>query len=315
MPVRLAIILPCYNEEAVLPASLETLLALLDSLVAESAVADTSYIMCVDDGSHDGTWQVIERAHQRDRRVKGVSLAHNRGHQIALLAGIDAVAEHCDAAVTMDADLQDDPEAIRKMLKCHAEGAEVVYGVRSSRDVNSWFKRTSARAFYKFQRALGIDIVYDHADFRMMSARALKMLREYGESNLYLRGIVPQLGLPADTVHSPLRTRLAGQTKYPLHKMLSLAIDGITSFTTKPMRWIFLLGIVLLAADVAVGLWVFISYFKNEVMWGWSSLMLSVWFLGSLMLMALGIIGEYIGKIYMEVKHRPRYALRTALLD
>lgn len=314
-PPRLAIVVPCYKEEAALPASLEVLTALLDSLAAEGAAAADSFIMCVDDGSPDGTWAIIERAHMADRRVKGISLAHNRGHQNALLAGIEAVADICDAAVTIDADLQDDPQAIRQMLRCYADGAEIVYGVRSSRSSDSWFKRNSAQAFYKFQTALGIKAVYNHADYRLMSARAMHLLLQYGESNMYLRGIVPQLGLRTATVEYPRAARTAGETKYPLSKMLSLSIDGITSFTAKPMRWIFLLGLFFLIADVAVALWVVIAYLRHDVIWGWSSLMLSMWFLGSLILMALGIVGEYIGKIYMEVKHRPRYALRDKLID
>lgn len=312
---RLAIVVPCYKEEEALPASLKTLLSLLDDLGRDGLASADSYIMCVDDGSPDATWSVIEREHMADRRVKGISLAHNRGHQNALLAGIDAVADHCDAAVTIDADLQDDPQAIRKMLQHFADGAEIVYGVRSSRETDSWFKRTTAQGFYKFQEALGLETVYNHADYRLMSARALHLLQQYGESNMFLRGIVPQIGLKTAVVTYPRTARTAGETKYPLSKMIALSIDGVTSFTAKPMRWIFMVGLILLVIDVAVALWVFISYFMHETISGWSSLMLSIWFLGSLMLMGLGIVGEYIGKIYTEVKHRPRYALRDKLFD
>lgn len=315
MPTRLAIVIPCYKEEAALPASLATLLALLDKLGEEGAVTPDSYILCVDDGSPDGTWAAIERAHAADRRVKGILLAHNRGQQNALLAGLDTVAGHCDAAVTIDADLQDDPNAIRGMLEHLRHGAEIVYGVRSSRETDTWFKRSSAQAFYKLQKAMGVEIVYNHSDYRLMSDRALRLLQEYGESNIYLRGIVPQIGLQTATVEYPRTDRTAGETKYPLRKMLALSVDGITSFTAKPMRWIFLTGLFFLLIDIAVALWVLIAYFRHDVIWGWSSLMLSVWFLGSLMLMGIGIVGEYIGKIYTEVKHRPRYALRDKLFD
>jgi len=311
----LAIVVPCYKETEALPASLRTLLGLLDEFAAEGIASSGSYIMCVDDGSPDATWSVIEEWHTRDRRVKGIRLAHNRGHQNALLAGVDAVAERCDAAVTIDADLQDDPKAMRTMLGHLADGAEIVYGVRSSRESDSWFKRTTAQGFYKFQRMLGLETVYNHADYRLMSARALRYLRQYGESNIFLRGIVPQIGLKTAVVEYPRTARLAGETHYPLSKMIALSIDGVTSFTAKPMRWIFSIGLLLLILDIAVALWVLIAHFNHDTITGWSSLMLSVWFLGSLILMGMGIVGEYIGKIYTEVKHRPRYALRDELLD
>lgn len=309
----LAIIIPCYNEEAVLAASLKELLCLLDALVAENAIKPDSYILCVDDGSTDSTLRIIREANAADSRVRAISLAHNVGHQHALLAGVDAVVGHCDAAVTIDADLQDDPAAIRSMLRHMADGAEVVYGVRSSRDVDSTFKRLSAKTFYKLQQAMGIESVYNHADFRLMSERALRCLQQYREANVYLRGIVPQIGLQSASVSYPRAARAAGETKYTLSKMLALSIDGITSFSAKPMRWIFMLGLLLLVADILVALWVLIAYLRHDVIWGWSSLMLSVWFLGSLILISLGIVGEYIGKIYTEVKHRPHYFIRETI--
>lgn len=312
----LAIVIPCYNEEQALPITAEKLLRLLDRMAAEGLTAPDSYILCCNDGSRDRTWKVIEELHLRDKRVKGINLAHNRGHQNALLAGLMTVRGHCDAAVSIDADLQDDPEAIVKMVKEFHKGKEIVYGVRSSRDSDTWFKRTSAHAFYSFQKNMGLETVYDHADYRLMSDRALKLLSEYGESNLFLRGIVPQIGLDTAIVTYPRAERVAGESKYPLKKMLSFSIDGITSFSARPMRWIFMTGLVLLAVALLVTIYVFISYFYSDhIEAGWASLMLSVWILGSMILIAIGIVGEYIGKIFNEVKHRPRYAIRDTLWD
>lgn len=309
----IAIVIPCYNESAVLPITLPRLLAVLDRLAAEDLASDRSYILCSNDGSRDDTWAVIGRWHEQDPRVKGISLAHNRGHQYALLAGLESVIGRCDAAISIDADLQDDPDASIEMVRLFNEGKEIVFGVRASRDSDTCFKRTTARAFYKFQKAMGLDTVYDHADYRLMSNRALKMLAEYGESNLFLRGIIPQLGLKTAIVRYDRAPRAAGESKYPLSKMLSFSVDGITSFSARPMRLIFLTGLTLLLADIIVALYVFISYFAHPVLSGWASLMLSIWFLGSLILMGIGIVGEYVGKIYIEVKKRPRYFISDKL--
>lgn len=314
-PPVLAIVVPCYNEQAALPYSVPSLLSVLDTMTAAGLVSAESYLMCCDDGSRDDTWQMICGMHDDDRRVKGLSLAHNRGHQFALLAGLDTVRDRCDAAVSIDADLQDDPDAIVDMVKAYLSGAEIVYGVRSNRDSDTWFKRTSAHAFYRLQKNLGLDTVYDHADYRLMSNRAIRLLSEYGERNLFLRGIIPQLGLKTAIVEYVRNPRVAGESKYPLTRMLSFSIDGITSFSGRPLRMIFAIGLALLVLDVAMGVYVFISYFGHDVIPGWTSLMLSVWFLGSLLLMALGVVGEYIGKIFTEVKQRPRYALRDVLFD
>lgn len=312
----IAIVVPCYNEEKALPLSLPELLGILDTLVENNEIAADSYILCVDDCSKDLTWEVIEKQHLKDRRIKGIKLAHNRGHQYALLAGLMTVRDSCDAAVSIDADLQDDPRAILEMVEKFNRGKEIVYGVRSSRESDTPFKRNTARAFYKFQNAMGLETVFDHADFRLMSRRALRLLGDYEESNLFLRGIVPQIGLDTDVVHYKRNPRVAGESKYPLSKMLSFSIDGITSFSAKPMRWIFMLGLVIFIVTLLVAVYVFISYFfKEDVSSGWSSIMLSVWFLGSLILMALGIVGEYIGKIFNEVKKRPRYAIKDRLWD
>ena len=309
----IAIVIPCYNESAVLPITLPRLLAVLDRLFADGLVSAGSYILCSNDGSRDDTWAVIGQWHDRDPRVKGISLAHNRGHQYALLAGLESVTNRCDAAISIDADLQDDPDAIIKMVRLFNEGKEIVFGVRASRDSDTRFQRTTARAFYKFQKAMGLDTVYDHADYRLMSNRALEMLAEYGESNLFLRGIIPQLGLQTAIVRYDRAPRAAGESKYPLSKMLSFSVDGITSFSARPMRLIFLTGLTLLLADIIVALYVFISYFAHPVLSGWASLMLSIWFLGSLILMGIGIVGEYVGKIYIEVKKRPRYYISDKL--
>ncbi len=313
---KIAVVIPCYNEEEALPVTAEHLLALLDKMTEQQLIAPDSYILCANDGSRDDTWGTIVRLHDRDNRVKGISLAHNRGHQNALLAGLMSAMDNCDAAISIDADLQDDPEAIVEMVKLFNRGTDIVYGVRSSRHTDTWFKRTTAHAFYKFQQLMGLETVYDHADYRLMSNRALHMLSQYGESNLFLRGIIPQIGLPTAIVTYARNHRVAGESKYPLSKMLSFSIDGITSFSARPMRWIFMTGLILLFVDIAVALYVLGSYFfEQHISPGWTSIMLSVWFLGSLILMSIGIVGEYIGKIFIEVKKRPRYAIAETLLD
>jgi len=284
-------------------------------MAGKGLISYDSYLLCVDDCSKDSTWQIISDAHKRNSRVKGLSFTHNSGQQNALIAGLLTAMDHCDCAVTIDADLQDDPEAIIEMIERYNEGCEIVFGVRSSRDTDTWFKRTSARSFYHFQEMMGVETVYDHSEFRLMSNRAIHLLSEYGESNMFLRGIIVKLGLKNAIVACPRRARMAGETKYPLSKLLSLSIDGITSFTAKPMRIIFLTGLVFLILDILVALYALISYFHNKATTGWTSLILSVWFLGSLILMGLGVVGEYIGKIYVEVKHRPRYGIREKLFD
>ena len=314
MPV-IALVVPCYNEECMLPISAPVMLGILDRLRAEGLASGDSYVMCVDDGSRDGTWRVISGMHARDKRLKGISLSHNRGQQNALLAGLMTVREHCDAAITLDADLQDSPDAIIEMVKLFRQGRDIVYGVRASRQTDTWFKRNSARMFYKLQSSMGLETIYDHADFRLMDRKALDILADYGESNIYLRGIMPHIGLDSAIVRYDRSDRAAGDSKYPLSRMISLCIDGITSFTAQPMRIIFMTGLVLLLIDIAVAIWVLIAHFYRDAISGWSSLMLSVWFLGSLILMALGIIGEYIGKIFTEVKHRPRFSIREKLTD
>lgn len=311
----IAIILPCFNEELALPKTISVLLKILDKMVADKLVAATSYILCCDDGSIDETWTLINKFHICDNRVKGISLSHNQGHQYALFAGLMEAKDNCDAAISIDADLQDNPDAIQQMVNEFVNGKEIVYGVRSNRTADSWFKRTTAHVFYKTQNLLGLETIYNHADFRLMSNRALRILSEYGENNLFLRGIVPQIGLESGVVTYERNERVAGVSKYSLRKMVSFSIDGITSFSAKPMRMIFVVGLMLLLIDVVVAIYVFISYFSNNTISGWTSLMLSVWFLGSLILIGLGVVGEYIGKIFIEVKRRPRYAIKEKLLD
>lgn len=312
---RIAIVVPCYNEEQALPITAGRLIDILDRLADKKLAAADSFILCVNDGSRDKTWQQIEALHSSDNRIKGISLSRNRGHQNALLAGLVTAQPICDAAVSIDADLQDDPDAIIRMVQEYHNGCEIVYGVRENRDSDSWFKRTSAHAFYNLQQSMGLDTVYDHADYRLMSSRAISMLEEFGESNLFLRGIIPMIGLKTAIVTYVRAPRVAGESKYPLAKMLSFSIDGITSFSARPMRIIFFLGLFLLTLDIAVALYVFISYFKHSYDAGWPSLMLSVWFLGSIILMSIGIVGEYIGKIFVEVKGRPRYFISKSLIN
>ena len=312
----IAIVVPCFNEEQALPVSVPQMLSILDGLVGEKQISDQSYLLLCNDGSRDDTWGVIERLHMADKRVKGISLAHNRGHQNVLLAGLMTVRDRCDAAISIDADLQDDPAAIIEMIRKFLEGKEIVYGVRSSRKTDTWFKRTTAHAFYTFQKKMGLETVFDHADYRLMSNRALNLLGEYGESHLFLRGIIPQIGLDSDIVTYARNERVAGESKYPFAKMLSFSIDGITSFSARPMRWIFMTGLTLLFTDILVAIYVFVSLLVSDhISAGWASLMLSVWALGSLILMAIGIVGEYIGKIFNEVKHRPRYAIADEIWD
>ena len=312
----IAIVVPCYNEEKALPLSVPKMREILERLNEMGLADKESYILLCNDGSKDRTWKIIERFHMHDTRIKGISLAHNRGHQNVLLAGLMTAKDHCDAAISIDADLQDDPEAIISMVHKFHEGKEIVYGVRSSRETDTWFKRNTAHAFYTFQNIMGLETVYDHADYRLMSNRALDLLSQYGESNLFLRGIIPQIGLKNAIVTYARSERVAGESKYPFTKMLSFSIDGITSFSARPMRWIFMTGIVLLAVDILVALYVFVSYFfSDHISAGWASLMLSIWALGSMILIAIGVVGEYIGKIFVEVKHRPRYAISDKLWD
>lgn len=312
-PPLLAIVVPCYCEEAVVEETARRLTAVVDRLVASGDADARSHILFVNDGSTDRTWALIEQLHRQDRRVDGLNLAANVGHQAALLAGLDVAAGRSDAVVSIDADLQDDPDVIPQMVAAYRTGADVVFGVRRSRTTDSRFKRVTALAFYRLMNALGTPTVYNHADFRLLSRRAARQLCRYRERNLFLRGIVPLIGYPSAKVYYDRAERFAGESKYPLRRMVNFAIDGITSFSVRPVRFVFALGCVfVLIALVAAGfvLW---SWMKGTLVQGWASLFLSMWFIGGCVLMALGVIGEYIGKIYIEVKDRPRYNVERTL--
>lgn len=304
----LAIISPCYNEEEALPRTNERLLDLLERMVQRGEVSGDSRVVYVDDGSRDGTWQLIDRYVAQCHRVCGVKLAGNSGHQNALMAGMQAVVDWADAQVTIDADLQDDIEVIPEMVKDYVEqGCDIVYGVRRERTTDTWFKRTTALGFYKLMHHLGVKSVYNHADFRLMSRRATQQLLKYRERNLFLRGIVPLIGYKTAQVYYDRAPRTAGESKYPLSKMLNFAVDGITSFSIKPVRLVLCMGGIFILIALAMFIYVLYSYFSGCAVTGWASMILSIWFVGGCVLVGLGVVGEYIGKIYIEVKDRPRY--------
>ena len=307
--MRVYIVVPCYCEEEALPAANAVLTALLDRIAATGRIDAQSRVLYVDDGSTDATWTLIEGyAATRPERVAGMKLAANSGHQNALLAGLEMAAEQADVMVTIDTDLQDDVEAIATMLDHYEAGCDIVYGVRRRRSSDSWFKRVTALGFYRLMRWLGVkNMVYNHADFRLMSRRAVMQLLSYRERNLFLRGIVPQLGYRTASVYYDRSERTAGRSKYRLGRMCSLAADGITSFSIRPVRLVLALGLVFMVVAVGILAYSLWRYFTGNTVSGWTSLMLSLWFIGGCVLVALGIVGEYIGKIYLEVKDRPRY--------
>ena len=311
----LAIVVPCYKEEAVLEETTTRLTELMDSMINEKLISERSFILFVNDGSKDNTWPLIVSYHEINKHVKGVNLACNVGHQNALWAGMSVAVENSDMIVSIDADLQDDVNAISKMVKKYHEGCDVVYGVRNERKTDSFFKRNTALAFYKLMHIMGAKTVYNHADFRLLSKRALKFLLQFKERNLFIRGLVPLLGYKTDNVYYNRAERFAGESKYPLSKMLNLAIDGITSFSVKPIRMIMTLGFFFIFIAFCVLAWILYSYFTGITVKGWASLMLSIWFCSGCVLMALGIVGEYIGKIYIESKQRPRYNIESILME
>ena len=311
--VKLAIVSPCYNEEEVLGESASHLGKLLDSMVAEGRISPASFMLFVNDGSRDRTWEIISQLHGADKRVRGLNLARNVGHQAAIMAGMMAAKDWADAVITIDADLQDDLRAIPKMVDDYARGYDIVYGVKVQRTADPLLKRLSAVAFYKLQAKMGVESVFNHADFRLMSRRALQMLSGYKESNLYLRGLIPLIGLDSTTVDDVISERRAGHSKYTLAKMLALALDGITSFSVKPIYCILWLGVAFLLISLAIGIYVVHAIMAGTAVPGWSSLILSVWFVGGMVLVSIGVVGAYIGKIYKEVKRRPLYNIKEVL--
>ena len=295
---RLAIVIPCYNEEEMLPLSLPRLVSFLDDLIEKKKISDDSYLLCVNDGSKDKTWDILSKWHSEEKKVRAIKLARNTGHQNALLSGLFTAVKDADMIVSIDADLQDDHTKIEEMIDYYHDGCDIVYGVRSKRDTDSFFKRFTAQSYYKILSKMGVETVYNHADYRLMSKKAVEELSKYEEVNLYLRGIVPLIGYKTAVVSYERKAREAGESKYPLKKMIALAMEGITSFSTKPITYIMGLGIFVLFICLAAAVYAFISYFSGNVTDGWTSLILSIWFLGGVQLVCIGVIGEYIGKIY-----------------
>lgn len=310
----LTIVVPCYKEESVLHETHKRLSQLLDRLITEERISSKSYILYVNDGSTDHTWKIIKEFYKNTSYACGLNLAGNVGHQNALMAGLNTVKERCDAAISIDADLQDDVNVIPEMIERYMEGNDIVYGVRRERKTDTFFKRTTALAFYRLMKTMGAKSVYNHADYRLMSSRAIQQLCRFRERNLYLRGLVPLIGYQTACVYYNRDKRFAGESKYPFKKMLNFAIDGITSFSVKPVRMIFWLGCIFLLIALCVTIWTLRAYFLHNTVPGWSSLMISLWLVGGTILVSLGIVGEYIGKIYIEVKDRPRYNEEELLL-
>lgn len=311
---KLAIVVPCYNEEEVLKIASEALRGVLDDLIGKGKIADDSFILFVNDGSKDKTWELIEEEHAAHPvQVYGIKLAGNVGHQFALTAGLITAKDMSDVTVSIDADLQDDVNVIEEMIDKFHAGCDIVYGVRKERKTDTFFKRTTAQAFYKLMHMMGVKTVYNHADFRLMSRRAVEEFSKYKETNLFLRGMMPLIGYQTDCVYYDRKERVAGESKYPLKKMLALAFNGISSFSVKPISLILGVGLFIIFTSFVALIYALISYFSGHVVPGWTSLILSIWFLGGLQLLAIGLVGQYIGKIYIEVKQRPRYNIETVL--
>lgn len=307
------LVIPCYNEKEVLPETSKRLREIMEGLIQQEKISPDSKIAFVNDGSRDTTWNIITQLHEEAPIFVGINLAHNRGHQNALYAGLMTAKEHADAAISLDADLQDDVAAIGQFIDKFLEGKDIVYGVRSTRATDTRFKRRTAHAFYKLMNTMGADTLEDHADYRLMSRRALEALSEYEEVNLFLRGIVPMLGFETDVVYYERHERFAGESKYPLKKMLSFAIEGITSFSIKPIRMITVLGCLLFSFSIMLLIYFFATWLLGHTVAGWTTIVISLWGIGGLQLLALGVIGEYVGKTYLEVKHRPRYHIEKIL--
>jgi glycosyltransferase involved in cell wall biosynthesis len=307
------IVIPCYNEEEMLPITAKALIEKMDTLIAGKKISPESKVMFVDDGSKDRTWQIIDRLHRSCDLFTGVKLSRNKGHQNALLAGLMTAKNYADIIVSMDADLQDDVNAIDGFLEKRAEGCEIVYGVRSSRETDTGFKRRTAESYYKVLSWMGVDITYNHADYRLMSKRAVEELENFSEVNLFLRGIVPMIGFKSDIVTYERAARQAGESKYPLKKMVAFAVEGITSLSVKPIRFITMLGIGIFLISILMLIYFLIVHAVGKTVAGWTTTVVSVWALGGLQLLAIGVIGEYIGKIYLETKSRPKFIIETNL--
>ena len=313
MDNKLYLVIPCYNEEEVLPETSKRLKEKVTSLITKGKIDEGSRIVFVNDGSKDRTWELISELHKQDPMFSGINLSRNRGHQNALLAGLMTVKDHADMVISMDADLQDDIDAVDEMVEKYLNGVDIVYGVRSSRAKDTFFKKATAEGFYKLMNSMGANTVFNHADYRLMSRRALEGLAQFGEVNLFLRGIVPMIGYTTDVVYYERGERFAGESKYPLGKMLSFAVEGITSLSTKPIRLITGLGFFIFLISIIILIYSLVRHFMGETIVGWTTLMVSVWGIGGLILLSLGVVGEYIGKIYLETKARPRFIVEEFL--
>lgn len=309
MPGKLMVVIPCYNEEEVLPETSRRLVIKMSALVERGLIAQDSRVLLVDDGSRDRTWELITALNRENPLFEGVKLSRNRGHQNALLAGLMTAKGRCDMCISMDADLQDDMDAMDRFIEKYEEGCEVVYGVRNKRETDTVFKRETALMFYRLMKGLGVDITYNHADYRLMSSRALEALSQFGEVNLFLRGLAPLVGFQSDIVTYDRSERFAGESKYPFKKMLAFAIDGITSFSVKPLRLITTVGLVIFVVSLLMLLYTLISWIGGHAVLGWTSTLASIWMIGGIQLLSLGVIGEYVGKIYNETKRRPRFII------
>jgi len=311
--IKLYTVIPCYNEEAVIQETATRLLRKYDQLMADGKIGDGSRIVFVDDGSRDSTWRLVEELHAENPLVTGIKLSRNRGHQNALLAGLMSVRERADAVISMDSDLQDDIDVVDEFLKQYELGCDIVYGVRKERTTDTFFKRFTAETFYKVLRLMGVEVVFNHADYRLMSRRALESLSGFEVVNLYLRGIIPMLGYKSAIVPYTRHERFAGETKYPFKRMAALALQSITSLSVRPIRMVSILGMLISAASLLLLLYIVAGYIMGATVAGWASLGVSIWFLGGLQLLSIGVIGEYVAKTYLETKHRPRYLIEKTL--
>lgn len=309
----LYVVVPCYNEEEVLEETTRQLKEKMEKLIKDKKISNKSKVMYVNDGSKDKTWEIIQSIHKKEKLFTGVTLSRNRGHQNALLGGLMTAKKYADIVISMDADLQDDIHAMDEMIEKYKEGNDIVYGVRSARKKDTFFKRVTAEGFYKFMKFLGVDCVYNHADYRLTSKRVLDEFENYKEVNLFLRGMFPLVGFKSDVVYYERNERFAGESKYPLKKMLNFAWDGITSFSVKPLRFICTLGFIILFISIGIMIYSLVRYLTGNTVSGWTFLSISIWFIGGLQMISIGIIGEYIGKMYNETKARPRFIIAENL--